>query len=57
MSVKPLKTTITFAGIFVNKRGIASIIYNVWNAPHSIPRAKLKKIPTKMKAQKRAVAP
>jgi hypothetical protein len=57
ISVNPLNTTITFAGILVNNNGIAKIIWRVWKAPQSIPRAKLKKIPTKMNAQKRTVAP
>jgi hypothetical protein len=38
-------------------RGIARTIYRVWKEPQSIPRAKLKKMLTKMNAQKSVVAP
>ena len=44
MSVKLLNTYNTFAGIITFKIGMAMITYKVWNVPHSMLSAKLKKM-------------
>ena len=38
-SENSLKTTMTLAGVYTAKRGIASTIYRDWKAPQSIPSA------------------
>lgn len=41
MSENCFITASTFAGVFTQSKGSALTTYSVWNAPQSIPRAKL----------------